>query len=357
MKRTIDIELMYQPIIDGPPPSQGNLYQRACGGDEVTVNNWKDIWPKNYKENKERFGRFADYTLAKLAGKHRYQPAIILGAGPSLKQSLEELKKNHARGDLRVPTISCLHNFGYFEDEGFHADYYVSLDAGKDAVVKDVSESRQKDPEHYWAATEGKVLLATTLSPPILFEKWRGEVYLFNSLIPQNEMMNELNSIERFAHFVSAGGNVLGACLYIAKFFFGCDPIIFVGADFCFDYGGSFHSYETGYDKAGVCVPWRDVYGMPRKTWPSYLNFKFFFDHVACNVPGNYINCSEGLLGAYPEGNIRQFQYKSLKDALVPYVMSEKVILQDVKDPKKQQDLYLKDVWENPEYESDLVFM
>jgi hypothetical protein len=158
MLKTIEIDLIYQPLIDGPPQSQDQLYSQACSGDEVTVNTWREIWLRNYKAAKERFGSFGDKSIGQLHGINLNKPAIVLGSGPSLKENIDALKDN-AQMKNPVLTVSCLHNFGYLEDEGIHADYYLSLDSGP-IVVSDVSEGRKEKAEHYWEKTKGKKLLA-----------------------------------------------------------------------------------------------------------------------------------------------------------------------------------------------------
>jgi hypothetical protein len=359
MMKDIQIDLQYQPLIEGPPPQAGNLWDRAASGDNQTINHWANIWIEKAKITKEHFGSFADRSIGKLYGINKYKPAIICGSGPSLKGSIKALKENR---ELKNPllTVSCLHNFGYFDDEHCHADYYLTLDSG-DVILDDVFEGRKQPAEHYWEQTEGKVLLATITTPKKLFELWRGPVYLFNIMIPDFNVHNEIQKVERFSHYVSAGGNALGGCLYVAQHIFSSHVIHLVGADFCFDYDNTFHSYKTKYDTIGNFVMWPDVYGMPRKTWASYLNFKFWFDWVACNIPGRYVNCSEGLLGSYREGNIKQFQYMSLHDALTPYKMHEK-IYREHRDAVsnsliKREEIKLEDLFSNPAYEQDLAMI
>lgn len=324
MLRKLDIDLQYAPLLDGPPPHYGDLYKTACAGDEVTIKTWRDTWIKNYTAARDRFGSFEEKSMGLLAGINQGKPAVVIGSGPSLKESLPELKENAKRGTGKVLTVSCLHNFGLFEDEDCHSDYYLSLDSGG-VVIDDVSESRNKDGGFYWEQTKGKILLASIASDPKLFDLWQGELFLFNFLLPDQQLREEINKIERMSHYISAGGNALGACMYVAKAVMGSPQIIYVGADFCFDHDMKFHSYGTHYDNAGQTVPWRDVYSLPRRTWNSYLGFKFWFDHIACSVPGHWISCSEGIMGAYPEGIIRQFQYMPLKNALYPHKITEEV--------------------------------
>jgi len=358
MRKTIEIDLTYSPTIDGPPGQQQQLYSKSTANDGVTVNSWKDIWIRHTKANKERFKEFSDYSIGKLYGINKQKPAIICGSGPSLKDSIEALREN-AQSMTPVMTVSCLHNFGYFEDEGFHADFYLTLDSGE-IVVEDVSEGRKEKAEYYWEKTKGKKLLATVMTDPKVLELWQGEIYLFNVMIPELEVQTALKSIEHFTHYVSCGGNALGGVFYVTKSIFCSDTIHFVGADFCFDYNDTFHSYSTHYDKVGQYVSWPDVYGIRRKSWASYMGFKFWFDWVACNVPGRYVNCSGGLLGAYPEGNIKQFQYMSLKDALLPYRMMDKVFRERVDATSgkviEKVPLELKDFYSNSKFEYDLVF-
>lgn len=333
-----------------------DLYERACSGDKSTITYWHDIWLKNYGATFERFKGFGEHSIGRLHLSANNKPCIVIGSGPSLTQSLEALKKN-GESPNPVTTVSCLHNFGLFQDKGIECTYYLTLDAG-DIVLKDVYEGREHEPEWYWERTKGKKLFAHVCTPPALFEKWQGEVYLFATMVPDAGMMQEFNKIERFAHYISCGGNALGGCMYAAKMVLGCNPIIYVGADFCFSYDNHFHSYATQtYDALGNYVPWPDVFGNMRKTWASYLNFKFYFDHVAVKVPGIWINASEGILGAYREGNIRQFKYQTLEEALTPYRMAETLYLQTMDNGKevKKEPIAMAEVWKDSKHPMDLV--
>lgn len=333
MLRNIDIDLIYQPLIDAPPGDVGNLRQRASAGDQVTCDSWRETWIKNFKLAKERFGKLGDHSFGKLHGINRHKPAIVIGSGPSLRYSIDALKENKTK-KYPVLSISALHNFGYLEDEGCHADYYLSLDSGG-IVIDDVHESRNKDGGFYWEKTKGKKLIAYVASDPRLFDLWQGEIYLFNCLIPDHHIASEYAKTENFTHYISAGGNAGGACMYTAKAIFGSSEIMYVGMDFCFDYNNQFHTYKTHYDKMGDFVLVTDVFGNLRKTWPSYLAFKFFLDDVAMKIPGKWTNCSEGILGSYTGGNIKAYTYKPLKEALTPYWMSEEVWW-DVFNEKKE---------------------
>lgn len=350
MLKNINIDLIYQPLINEPPLTVDQLHANSCAADGATIEHWEQTWYKNIRANKERLGSFADYSIGKLFNKNKYKPAIVIGSGPSLGESLEGLKLNQS---LQEPllTVSCLHNFGYLLDNGIKADYYLSLDAGE-IVLSDVYEGREHPPEHYWEQTAGSTLLAYTGSDPRLLENWKGPIYVFNSLIPSQRVRDAVDAIEKFTHYVSSGGNALGACMYVAKAIMGSPTIMYVGADFCFSYENKFHSYSTHYDNLGHYVMHPDVFGMPRKTWQSYLNFKYWFDKIAMVVPGEWINCSYGLLGSYLGGNIRHFKYMPLETAIVPYKNAEYVNI--VKDETKSK-LDLAEFFGDTAYSENIV--
>lgn len=299
--RKVEVELEYQPYIDMPPVSTKEMFANACSADQSTVSSWRPTWEKNVKANHATHGPFNDRHIGKFFGCAHQKPVIIAGAGPSLKVNVEDLKK---RGDIAF--VSCLHNFHFLEDSGVPADFYVSLDAG-DITVEEVYEGGSKTPDEYWAMTKDRKLFCYIGTSPKLLEKWQGEVYFFNAPVPDDDYMKVIHDVEHFNLFVSNGGNVLGACLYISKAFLGASAIAFIGADFSFSYDKKFHSWDSKYDATlGNVMRVRDVFGLPVYTWRSYFNFKQWFEHVALTVPGVYYNCTEGgIFGAYDQGNLR----------------------------------------------------
>lgn len=321
MSRKAEIILEYQNYIENPPIAPQQLYGSACSNDTITINSWRDTWLKNIRANKERFGNFKDHGLGKLFGTLKHKPAIVAGSGPSLKVNGLSLKDRHG-----ITLLSCLHNFHFFEDNDVFVDYYVSLDAGP-IVLEEIAEGGSKSEAEYWEKTRGKKLIAYIGSDPRLFEKWQGEVYFFNAPIPEKTFMDELRQIECFNTYVSNGGNVLGACLYIAKGIMGANPIAFVGADFSFSYDKKFHAWDSKYDKSlGIVIKMVDVYGNKVLSWQSYANFKNWFDWVALQVPGIYINCTEGgTFGAYPDGNLMAVKQMELRNFIGMYQMHEEL--------------------------------
>lgn len=324
MTRVAEIVLDYQNYIDGPPMQKEQLFSNACSNDAVTIKSWYETWISNIKANKETLGSFSDHSLGKLHRKHKYGTAICVGSGPSLSYNAKHLEK---KGSL--PVISCLHNFHFMEDNDIGADYYVSLDAGP-IVITEVAEGGSRTPEEYWELTKDRVLIAYIGSHPDLFKKWKGKVYVFNAPVPDDNYVKAVDAIEPFNVYVSNGGNVLGACLYISKAFFGVDRVAMLGSDFCFGYDKkSFHPWKSSYDIAGpgIVVPMTDVFGIKVPSWPSYRNFKYFFDYLSLQIPGQWmVNCSEGgCLGSYAEGNIKSIIQMPLCEFLAQQNMCEDI--------------------------------
>jgi len=319
----------YQNYIMSPPVAPQQLRSNSTSNDDSTIAAWRNTWLNNIRENKKHFGSFKKHSIGSVYHQHLYKPCIIAGSGPSLKFNYEKLRDRKG-----IPLVSCLHNFHYFEDAGVAPDYYVSLDAGP-VVLEEVSEGGSKTPEEYWELTKDRTLIAYIGTNPELFKKWKGKVFLYNAPLPNVELEKEIDDIEPFRAMISNGGNVLGACLYFAKGWLGCPTTIFVGADFSFDPGDKrFHSWDSKYDmNMGHCIDAYNVFGHKVKTWQSYYNFKCWFDWVSLNVPGQYINCTEGgCLGSYAQGNLWTIKQMDLDKCLDMMNMSNH-IFEQFEDP------------------------
>lgn len=317
-------DLQFQQYIDSPPVQNKEvLYQRACANDGVTIDSFFDTWLKHVDINCKEWDVENNTAMLDYA-KFAYKPGIVAGAGPHLKTNARLLKD---RGDMAL--VSCLHNFGYLEDVGAHPDYYLNLDAG-DITIPEMSEGgKNGNADYYWDLTKNRTLVTSITANPELHRKWKGRILWYSAVAADPRYVERLKKLTSMNLVYSVGGNTLGACLYHAKSILGCCPIAFVGADFSFGYDKQFHSWNSQYKFSGV-VPTTDIFGNRVYTYPSYFNFKCWFDYIACggagNQPGLYYNCTEGgILGAYPEGNIRQIQQLPLEHFLWTYNVHKKM--------------------------------
>jgi hypothetical protein len=319
MAGMVEMTLAYQSYIPSPPVSSPDvLYDRACSNDAATISSWKAQWLAQVETNNSRF-KFEDNSMMQEFGKNAYKPCIVAGSGPSLKKNAHLLADRGTRGDISI--VSCLHNFGYFVDMGIDADYYVNLDAGN-ITIPEMSQGGKHSEEFYWERTEGKTLLTVIHGNPELIQRWRGKILFYNVVAADQDYIESIRKITKFGDCFNVGGNTLGACMYMAKAILGSSIIGYVGADFSFSYTRKFHPFDSPYDNqfSGV-VPWTDIYGNRVWTWRSYLNFKYWFDYIACGgkngLEGIFFNCTEGgILGSYTEGNILQIRQSTLSSFL-----------------------------------------
>lgn len=328
-KNKIDMCLQIQNVIDGPPMPPENLYKTACQSDEITFTSWEETWRKHAAENGKEFDIVGGSCLSE-NGKHKLSPAIIAGSGPSLKKNVKHLS---SRGG--IPLVSCLHNYGFFEDNQVFPEYYVNLDAG-DITIDEMSQGGTRDAQYYWDSTKDKTLLTAIIANPTIHRKWKGKILWFCPPPAKPEVYeNWKQSISPNADHdpvvFNIGGNTLGACMYFAKAVLGCNPICFVGADFCFSYMKKFHPFDSPYDqKFSGLMSTIDIWGNKVYTWMSYFGFKNFFEFIACGgkngVPGIWVNCTEGgILGSYLEGNIKQIIQMPLEQFVYSYKMWEEL--------------------------------
>lgn len=319
-------DLQYQNYIENPPVRNAKeLYHRACSNDGVTIDTWFDTWIKYIRENNERYN-FQENSAYQEFGKSALKPTIIIGAGPSLKKNVDVLAKE--KGDMIV--VACLHAFAFLEDNGVHADYYVNLDSGP-ITIEEMCQGGKEKPEYYWNLTKDRTLITSVTGHPDLLSKWQGKKLFYGVMASTPEFAAAYAKITKFNLIFSVGGNTLGACLYFAKAILGACPIVYMGADFAFGMDRKFHSWDSPYDAmySGLQTAY-NVFGCKVATWPSYFNFKSWFEFMACggngNQPGMYINCTEGgILGSYAEGNIRQIQQMRLKDFFWTYNLHKKL--------------------------------
>jgi uncharacterized protein with PIN domain len=319
-------DLEFQNYIENPPVQNPKaLYDKACANDGVTISTWFDTWIKYIKENNEKYDFKANSAYQEF-GKSALKPVMVIGAGPSLKRNVKVLAKEKGN----IITVACLHAFAFLEDNGAGADYYVNLDSGP-ITIEEMCQGGKEKPEYYWNLSKDRVLITTITGHPDLLAKWQGKKLFYGVMASTKEFADAYAKITDFNLIFSVGGNTLGACLYFAKAVLGGNPIVYLGADFSFGLDKKFHSWDSPYDTmySGLQTAY-NVHGMKVATWPSYYNFKCWFEYIACggagNQPGMYINCTEGgILGSYAEGNIRQIAQMKLKDFFWSYNLHKRL--------------------------------
>lgn len=315
MLRTVEMDLDFLPYLEAPPMNPAQLQTKAVSNDRQTMDHWGDIWIGNAKANKKAYGSFKNKHVGMLHNKLRQKPCIVLGSGPSLENSVKALQENK---DIYV--ISCLHNFHYLVDRNIKVDLWVSLDAGP-VTIEEISEGGKHPHEYYVEKTKDQKLALYIASDPGLVKSWKGERFWFSAGIPDDNIRKAILEVDPFEIYVSNGGNVFGAAMYIARAFMGANPICFGGADFAFGYKKNFHPWSSKYDgKLGRTLLAHDIFGNKVHTWTSYNNFKSWFEGVTARCPGIWLNGSEGgTLGSYHNGLIPSIRQIAMIDFIEMY--------------------------------------
>ena len=332
MKKKVELFVELQGYVDHAPIPPKQMLMNASSNDGPTIDHWRETWLNNIQANKKTFGSFKMYGIGRFWNFYDNRPCIVAGSGPSLKNNVHKLKDRPSS----VGLVSCLHNFHIMEDNDANPDFYVTLDAGK-VTIDEVSEGGTKSPDEYWELTKKRRLLAFIGTDPELLKRWKGEIYFFNSPIPDKKCQETIRGIEEFHTLLGCGGNVLGACVYFAKAVGGANPIVFTGADFSFGYDDRFHAWDSKYDaNMGAVVKMTDIYGIPVSSWPSYAGFKQWFEYVSQTCPGFWINASEGgCLGSYPGGNLRSIIQMTMDEFFTMTTISK-----HVKSQCEQPEIY-----------------
>lgn len=334
LPKLTEMNLQFQPYIE-PPVTPDTMIQRATSNDRITITSWKKQWFDQLAQNKARYDWNKDNVM-NVHGVQAMKPVICIGSGPSLRKTVGELAKN----GQDICKVACCHSFAYLEDHGAPADYYVNLDAG-DVTIEELSQGGKEDPEYYWKLTKDRVLVTASVGNPKFLKKWKGKILFYSIGIPDQYFTDNF----AFEPYFTVGGNTLGAGTYFAKAILGANPVIFMGADFSFGSDKRFHSWDSPYDqKYQGLIPWTNIFGNRVMTWPSYFNFKSWFDFIACGGPGGrpglWINATEGgILGAYPEGNIRYIYQMSAREALMMY-NDYKIIKELIKPESLAKTIY-----------------
>ena len=177
------------------------------------------LWLEHLATNFHHVLKFPD--ISRLAGLGRGQAALVVGAGPSLDQSLKDL----AGMDRRCLVLAAASALGPLASVGLAPHVALAMEA------KD--ESRQlagADPRR-------TLLAAATSSHPAHFAAWPGDLALFHLQGWVAELCG--------GWALPSGGHVTSVAFSLAVLL-GCNPIILVGQDLAFSGGRQHASRRPG---------------------------------------------------------------------------------------------------------------
>ncbi|MDI6703304.1 MAG: DUF115 domain-containing protein [bacterium] len=263
------------------------------------------MWIRNVLDNLEAIVRSPG--VGRLFNKFLEVPAIIVSAGPSLDKNVGDLclAKDKA---LVICVDTALRTL---LRRGIRPDLVVSCDGSR------------KNYDYYISGVDIRNL--TLITDPIVYPKtileFNGHVFIRGVKEKDSFVNLFLDLIGSKGDVPAGGGSVSHYAFNLAKYF-GCDPIIFVGLDLCFD---GDKTYTNGVPRVRMDEARRDskeeehvliedIYGKEIITPRHLYNFLLWFRTEIRNDPLGitYIDATEG--GAKIQGTHIMPLRQAIKD-------------------------------------------
>lgn len=193
------------------------LSKKMTGFNAEVYSSWIERWAANAAANYPVMKGSMGVAFLKNAAKD--VPAVVVGIGPSLDDSIQDLKRA-PRHAIIIATDAALRPLAR---HGIHPDIVVNFDA-------------RDEQRTMWETldTSRYVLLANSVTSPHTISAWKGSAMFFNMMQSDDEFCsNILPSINPYLGQLPNMGTVGNGAVYLAKFM-GCNPILGVGMDLCY---------------------------------------------------------------------------------------------------------------------------
>lgn len=182
-----------------------------------TIKKFSTTWVVNTLKNISTINKSAMYKLSDLENKFSGQNALILAAGPSLKDNIEKIKANRERYVIFVVNKSLR----YVLSQGIHPDFVVGLDAGNMEGTFVALEEYLPNLNYITDLKSNSRIFGYK------FKK------VFVSFSENDLIVNKLAEYNSFIKPYEYGGSAT-TFAYIAALKMGFDKIIFSGLDLAF---------------------------------------------------------------------------------------------------------------------------
>lgn len=202
------------PINKTPRPY---LSKRMTGFNAEVYTTWIERWATNAAANYPVVKGSMGVGFLRNAAKD--VPAVVVGIGPSLDESIQDLKKT-PRHAVVIATDAALRPL---IRHGIHPDIVINYDARdhQNTMWETIDTSRY-------------VLLANSVTSPHTIAAWKGSVMFFNMMQSDDEFAtNILPAIYPYLGQLPNMGTVGNGAIFLA-YHMGCKPILTVGMDLCY---------------------------------------------------------------------------------------------------------------------------
>lgn len=227
-------------------------------------------WDK-YPEDKDR-------NSIGLLAKHKDEPALIIAAGPSVREK-GHVKLLAERG-WKGPTFATDRMLIPLLEAGHVPTYVMTVDGNRELIVKWYDNPLVD--EH---AKQITALFCSTAAPNAArrFQKAGGRLAWFHGML--DNFWQETDSVTSWLNYmtgstaISAGGNV-GATGFTLAYYLECAPIVYIGLDF--GYTPSTAVQDTAYYKQLVTpgLSTEQIMGFYSKGWNPDFGVAYMTDVV-----------------------------------------------------------------------------
>jgi hypothetical protein len=221
----------------GVPIKSGLRTLRREGGSEAAVNS--DLWLHRWAKHACQNYAFVDKNdgIRFLNDCATGVPAFVVGAGPSLDESVEKLQDASARAIIIGTDAS-----------------YRALLANKIKPDIIISFDCKEEQSLLWEGVpESEIAcLFDSCAHPAAIASWKGPVLFYNHWHEQDNFSHKLLPyiFPHIGQLPSAG--TVGNMGILAAKLFGCDPIFAVGMDFCYGKRGVSWQYRAADYRYGL---------------------------------------------------------------------------------------------------------
>jgi len=255
----------------------------------ATLANFARLWENNFEANRSLIGRSPAVTS--LFGRFKDEPAIIVGAGPSLDKNIRWLEPAR-QGAIIICVDTILQALSH---AGIAPTFVVSLDPQPD--IRSLYEG---------VDTTTLTLVAPTIAHPAALAAWKGRIVFYNKYAPDIPQLTRIANAAPDTGYLIPGGTVLSVGLDLA-FRAGANPIAFCGQDLSYPPGPAYSkntvygdaAYDTLFSsRLGDMVEDTDIFGRAVPTLKSLFVTKQWMEWAFTTWkrghPADYYNCTEG---------------------------------------------------------------
>lgn len=182
---------------------------------------WRPLWIKNCKINRELKTR----SFSELLGKGKGKTLVQVAMGHSVTENISTLIKNRDKFDI----YCCDKAFGYLMDRGITPDYCH------------VADAQVSDEWHKGRDTSKTILISNISANPVWPMEWKGKVYFYTNW-DNIGTAAILGKIGNCFEVIPAASNVSNAQLVFASQVLNYDRQLMIGYDYSWTDDGCYYA-------------------------------------------------------------------------------------------------------------------